>query len=299
MAGSPSMGAFTGHYAGRLGNACFALDGSSYAPSANDGPHCLHGGLKGSRFRVFDAVQTSLASIEMRCLFADGEEGFSGALALKLSYRPLDSNELVLDHAAMALDRPTVASFTSHAFFTLDGESSGSILGQAVAIFADRHFGMTPGLVATGELRPVDGTLLDLRQPVVLNRPIGDPADEPSPLSLLRKRLSGFDRCYLVNRARAGDLALCARIKAARGGRIMGVRSTEPAMQFYTGLHPAEWLPGDLGKGGKPYAQQIGLCLEPQSCPNAPNRPDFPSAVHLPGKSRGATTVYRFATEPD
>ena len=105
LKGSPSMGAFIGRYAGRIGNAAFTLDGVPHALTVNNGPHCLHGGIKGSRFKVFDAVQHNPSSVEMRYVFADGEEGFPGTLALSLMVRLTDDNELVLDYEAVALDK--------------------------------------------------------------------------------------------------------------------------------------------------------------------------------------------------
>ncbi|MGH8832452.1 MAG: aldose epimerase family protein, partial [Polaromonas sp.] len=163
--GSASMGAFVGRYAGRIENARFTLGGTGHVLTANNGSHCLHGGQKGSRFRAFDAVQRDDASVEMRYVFADGEEGFPGALALRLVYRVTEANELQLDYEALALDKPTVASFTTHAFFNLNGEASGSALGHEVMICADRYFEMTPDLIASGKLLPVAGTPFDFRQP--------------------------------------------------------------------------------------------------------------------------------------
>lgn len=275
--GSPSMGAFIGRYAGRIGNARFSLNGTEYRLQANNGRHCLHGGARGSRFRVFDAVQRSASSVEMRYVFADGEEGFPGALALRLAYSVSEDNELVLDYDAVALDRPTVASFTTHAFFNLDGEASGSALGHEVMIRADRYFAMDAELIVTGELLPVENTPFDFRQPMVLS-----------------ELADAYDCCHLVNRSAQEGLALCARVRAAVSGRVMEVWSTEPALQFYTGLAPLEALPGGPGKSGRRYFQQQGLCFEPHAYPNAPNCPAFPSSVYEPGKSRAGMTVYRF-----
>lgn len=283
MGGAPSMGAFIGRYAGRIGDARFMLGRDEYLLGANNGKHCLHGGIKGSRFRVFAAVQLDASSVEMRYVFADGEEGFPGTLALRLLYSLGEANELVIDYQALALDKPTVASFTSHAFFNLNGESNGYALGHEAAIFADRYFAMSADLVATGELLPVEHTALDFRQPVVLDTRLHGNAG-----------VAGYDSCYLINRSVAGGLALAARVGAPGNGRVMEVWSTEPAMQFYTGLLPTEALPGGPGKSGLVYYQQQGLCFEPQAYPNAPNCPAFPSSLHEPGQGRRGTTLYRF-----
>jgi aldose 1-epimerase len=294
LGGAASMGAFVGRYAGRIENARFTLAGSEYLLGANNGRHCLHGGLRGSRFQFFDAVQHDGASVEMSYVFADGEEGFPGTLALRLRYRVLETNALVLDYEARALDKPTVASFTTHAFFNLNGEASGSALGHEVMICADRFFAMNAELVAIGEILPVDQTPFDFRHATALYTRVRGLATEPS-----TSWIDGYDICYLVKGAAAGKLALCARVSAPESGRLMEVWSTEPAMQFYTGLMPREPLAGGPGKSGRAYLQQQGLCFEPQGYPNAPNCPKFPSAVYAPGQSRAGTTVYRFGTQSE
>ncbi len=283
MSGSPSMGAFIGRYAGRIGNAAFTLDGARHQLTANNGTHSLHGGIKGSRYRVFDAVQNNPSSVEMRYVFADGEEGFPGTLALSLIYSLSDANELVLDYEAVALDRPTVASFTTHAFFNLNGHNSGSVLGHEVTVYADQHFAMTDDLVATGDLLAVAGTRFDFRK----HRAI-DAAGK-----------GGYDCCFALNKSLPGQLSLAAQVSAPASGRIMQVWSTEPAMQFYTGLLPGEPLSGGPGKDGARYLQQQSLCLEPQGYPNAPNLmhryPPDASAVHARSVSRNGRTVYGFS----
>ncbi len=286
ISGSPSMGAFIGRYAGRIGNAAFTMGDTRYQLSANNGPHCLHGGIKGSRYQVFDAVQHNASSVEMRYVFADGEEGFPGTLALSLTVSLTDANELVLDYEATALDKPTVASFTTHAFFNLNGHASGSVLGHEVTVYADQHFAMTDDLVATGELLAVAGTRFDFRKQRAINA-LGD------------GDYAGHDCCFALNKPEPNQLTLAAQVSTQASGRTMQVWSTEPAMQFYTGMLPSEPLPGGPGKEGARYLQQQSLCLEPQGYPNAPNLmhryPATASAVYVPGVSRSGRTVYRFS----
>ncbi len=73
----------------------------------------------------------------------------------------------------------------------------------------------------------------------------------------------------------------------------MGVFTTEPGLQVYTG----NFLDGSaIGKGGTPLGYRQGLCLETQHFPDAPNRPEFPSIVLEPRRELQSTTVYRFTT---
>lgn len=293
VGGAPSVGAFVGRYAGRIENARFALGGIEHQLAANNGPHCLHGGLRGSRFQVFDAVRHDASSVEMRYVFADGEEGFPGALALRLLYSVTEADELALDYEAVAMEVPTMANFTTHAFFNLEGVNGtqgAGALGHEVMIRANRYFEMTPELIATGKLLPVEGTPFDLRQPVVLDTRVGQPQAAGG--------VAGYDDCFAIDRsaAAAGELALCARASAPASGRVMEVWSTEPTLQFYTGMLAGEPLAGGPGKGGRRYVQQQSLCFEPQGYPNAPNIAAFPSALHVPGQARRGRTLYRFST---
>lgn len=282
--GAPSVGAFIGRYAGRIANARFSLDGRSHALSANNGPHCLHGGTRGSRLRVFDAVQHTASSVEMRYVFADGEEGFPGALALRLVYSVTESNELVIDYEAKALNAPTVASFTMHGFFNLDGHAAGNGLAHEVTIFASQYLASDAELVNTGEIIATEGSAFDFRNPARVDSRVGPGLP-----------VEGYDVCYLIDKPNDGELAMAARVRAPTSGIVMEVWSTESAMQFFTGLKAGERLQGGPGKGGVRYLQQQALCFEPQGYPNAPNCPGFPSARIDAGQSRAAKTVYRFS----
>jgi aldose 1-epimerase len=157
---------------------------------------------------------------------------------------------------------------------------------------------MDAELVATGEMRPVAHTPLDFREATALNTRVRGLTPLPS-----SQWLDGYDNCFRVSPCTAGGLALCARVSAPESGRVMDVWSTEPTLQFYTGLLPYEALPGGPGKCGRTYFQQQGLCFEPQGYPNAPNCPvdslSLASAVYAPGQSRAGSTVYRFSTQTE
>src|SRR5258708_31148497 len=91
--GQASMGAFIGRYANRIAQAKFTLNGQEYKLAANNGPNTLHGGLKGSRFVVFDAKQIDDATVQMSYVFKDGEESYPGTVPLRVVYSVTDDNE--------------------------------------------------------------------------------------------------------------------------------------------------------------------------------------------------------------
>src|SRR5581483_7165929 len=69
LAGQASMGAFIGRYANRIAKGRFTLNGRDYQLALNNGPNSLHGGLKGSRFVVFDAEPLDSRSLRLTYVF--------------------------------------------------------------------------------------------------------------------------------------------------------------------------------------------------------------------------------------
>jgi aldose 1-epimerase len=100
----------------------------------------------------------------------------------------------------------------------------------------------------------------------------------------------------VLDKPEPGASSLAARLAEPTTGRVMEVRTTEPAIQFYTG----NFLDGSLvGSGGRIYRQSDGLCLETQHFPDSPNHAEFPSTVLRPGEIFRSTTVYAFSTDRD
>jgi aldose 1-epimerase len=288
QAGQGSMGAFVGRYANRIGGAKFTLNGQEYKLAANNGPNSLHGGQKGSRFQVFDATQIDDATVEMRYVFKDGEEGYPGTLPLRVRYSVTERNEFVVEYDAVAADKTTVANFTTHTFWNLAGHNKGDVLGHVLQVNGDMFLPIDKTLIPTGELRPVKGTVMDFTRPETFGKRIGA-EDEQLKLGL------GYDHHYVLNRKREGELSFAARIAEPKSGRVMEVWSTEPGMQVYSGNFLEGKQPRDVGKGGAVYAFRTGFCLEPSKFPDGPNKPNFPSTVLSPGEWYSGKTVYRFS----
>ena len=76
-----------------------------------------------------------------------------------------------------------------------------------------------------------------------------------------------------------------------RTRRTLEVWTTEPGIQLYTGEHFTPAIKA-------PFSEQIknaGFALEPQTFPNAPNEPSYPSAVLRPGEILRQETDYVFS----
>jgi aldose 1-epimerase len=287
QAGQPSMGAFIGRYANRIAAGQFRLDGQRYALSRNDGPHHLHGGTKGSRFRVFDAEQVDGATLRLRHRYADGEEGYPGNLDSEVEYHIGATNELVISYSAQS-DRSTVVNFTSHVFFNLRGDG-GDVLDHRLTIHADAITPVDGALLPTGEIRPVHGTAFDFTVPMG----VGTRIDEDDTQLV---QADGYDINYVL-RPRNETVAAVARLADPHSGRVMDVLTTAPGLQFYSGNKLSGAVPRDRGKGGRLYGRRDALCLEPQHFPDSPNQPHFPSTVLRPGERYTGRIVYRFGID--
>ncbi len=286
--GQGSLGATVGRYANRIGKGQFSLDGASYQLSLNNGPNHLHGGIMGSRFQVFDAVQPDSRTLQLTYYFKDGEEGYPGNCLMRAVYSLTDNNELVVTYDAVT-DKPTIVNFTNHAFYNLAGAGSGTILNHILTLNAD-HFTPVDGtLITTGEIRPVKGTVMDFSQPTAMGARINDSYEQ-------LKYGPGYDHNFVLNKTSTA-LSFAARVYEPTSGRILEIYTTEPGIQFYAGNFLEGKVPRDVGKGGKLYKFREGFCLETQHFPDSPNKPNFPSTALRPGEWFTSTTVYKFSVK--
>lgn len=280
-------GAIVGRYANRIGKAQFKLDGRTYKLAANDGPNTLHGGVKGFDHYVWNAQPFDKPG-EVGIVFThtspDGDEGFPGALSVRVTYTLTDANEFDVEYTATT-DKPTVVNLTQHSYFNLAGEGSGDVLGHELQINAERYTPVDATLIPIGELASVEGTPLDFRTRTAIGTRIE--SDHPQ-----MKLGHGYDHNFVVDRSNDGDLTLAARVEEPKTGRVLEVHTTEPGMQLYTG----NFLDGTPGKSGHAYQRRHAFCLETQHFPDSPNKPAFPSTTLQPGEEFHSHTVYRFST---
>jgi aldose 1-epimerase len=214
-----------------------------------------------------------------------------------VTYLLTNDNELRIEYAATT-DKATPVNVTHHGYWNLTGGKS-DILGHVLTLNADRYTPVDKGLIPTGEVPAVKGTVMDFTKPTAIGARIEDTFEQ-------LQFGGGYDHNWVLkpsgkegtpnakNRVGEPKMTLAARVYEPTSGRVMEVLTQEPAIQFYSG----NFLDGTItGKGGTVYKHRWGMCLETQHYPDSPNKPSFPSTILRPGQKYETVTVYRFSTK--
>ena len=276
-----NFGALIGRYGNRIAQGKFSLDSVEYQLPQNNNGHCLHGGPEGYHTRLWDAKQLNDQTLELTYLSKDGEAGFPGNLQIKVTYTLTDDNAIELAYEAET-DKPTVVNLTNHSYFNLSGVPGSTILDHDIMINADTYTPVDSLLIPTGETPSVEGTPMDLRNPIAIGAQIDSTFEQ-----LVKGR--GYDHNWILNSK--GDInVLAAKATSPTSGISLEVYTSEPGVQFYTG----NFMTGeDKGKGGTVYHHRGAFCLETQHYPDSPNQPAFPSTVLRPGEKYTSKCIYK------
>jgi aldose 1-epimerase len=284
------FGATVGRFANRIAKGRFTLDGKSYSVPVNDGPNSLHGGIKGFDkvlWTIVDVKQGQTASVTMRYVSPDGDQGYPGTLTVTAVYSLDEKNELSIHYQATT-DKPTIVNISNHTYWNLAGEGAGTVMDHRLEIAADAYTPVDPTAIPTGEFRAVAGTDFDFRKAKPIGRDIRDGREK----QLLIGR--GYDHNWVIARRKAVAPRQVAQVEDPASGRVLTLLSAQPGLQFYSG----NFLDGTvIGKAGNVYRQGDAFVLEPQSFPDTPNRPAFGSGRLAPGETYDNLIVYRLSTK--
>lgn len=298
-AGERYHGAIVGRVCGRISNARFKIGKREYPLASNDAygtpvRNHLHGGINAFHncYWKSHTYITPLGeeAVEFTNISQNGEEGYPGNLHVKVTYSLREDNALRMECEATT-DRPTPVNLTNHAFFNLQSSSlipgEMNVLSHLLVLNASAIIACDSELIPTGQLLPVDDTLLDFR----VSRTIAS--------SLMREHSQiqkgkGFSLAYALDGVEEGGLSFAARLSEEISGRKMEIYTNQSSVQVYNGY----FMDGtDIGKEQTRYYANAGIAIEPQGYPDASNQPSFPSVLIDETKKYRHITEYRFSLD--
>lgn len=268
------LGALVGRVANRIKDGDFTLGGKEYSLAQMEFGNCIHGGIDGYSFRIWDH-QIDGDKLVLTLHSPDGDEGFPGNLDVTVTYSFDNCNNLRLDYRANS-DADTIVNLTNHAYFNLSGE--GDILDHIMQIQADAYTAADAHFLPTGEIVPVEGTPFDFRKAKAISDDID--ADDTQ----IRYGL-GYDHNFCLS---ANEN--CVYTYSPKTGIALHLSTDLPGLQFYTG----NMLPERKGKNGQHMPVRAGFCLETQYYPDAPNHENFPSIILKAGEEWKHYAEFRF-----
>lgn len=279
LAHSRYFGATAGRCANRIAQGEATIDGETFRFDRNfRGGHTLHGGADGCGKRLWDLADHDASSARLEIVLEDGHMGFPGRLAISARFHLSGDGGLDIEYAART-DKPTLCNIAHHSYFALD--DSGTVLDHDLRVEADTYTPVDEDLIPTGEVAPVAGTRFDFRRARPIRR-----EDGSGPV---------IDQNFCTAGER-GPLRPVARLSSRASGVRMDVATTEPGLQVFDGAPLDVPVPGLDGRVMGSFA---GIALEPQVWPDAPNHPDFPSAILRPGETYRQHTRFVFRKEAD
>ena len=275
----PYFGSTIGRYANRISGGRFELNGKIYDLYKNDGQAHLHGGKEGFNRKMWNTeveAETEGATIRFHRLSPDGEEGYPGNLEVHISFTLAEGNELIFEYRART-DAATPLNLTNHTYWNLAGPGR-PVLDHLVAIPADYYLQVDAHLIPTGALIPVKGTAFDFNCEKSIGREIAT--------------FGGYDHCFILADGQA-ELRTAATVRDPESGRCMKIRTTQPAVQFYT----SNMLQDTKGRNDVTFKKHGAFCLETGGYNDAVNNPEFPSTILDPGETYHHVTRHTFWAE--
>lgn len=269
------LGALVGRVANRIKAGQFSLNGQDYHLAVNNGPNHLHGGIKGFSYQVFDYTIEDEHTLKLHYLSKDGEEGYPGDLDLTVTYTLKDDTLTAHYQATSSAD--TLINITNHSYFNLSGHKE-NIYQHTLQIHASQFACVDSDGLTTGELKDVEGTPFDFRQPAL----IGERVEQDDEQLKIGK---GFDHPFLFD-TQSNQVILTHEPT----GRQLIVSTTLPQAQIYT----ANYLDGRLGKYGERYYARDAICIETQNMPDAIHLEEHPTTLLKKGETYDEITSYQF-----
>ncbi len=263
------FGSVVGRTAGRISEGKFTLNGVIYELERNDQEFNLHGeqsGLHARNWKPELIEEENRVGVQFSLTSKDGEGGYPGNVAFKVSYVIDNENTLHLTYEAKT-DKPTVINMTNHSYFNLSGNLNKQVFDHKLRIDAQQFVPIQENGCPVGLLAGVDGTAFDFRTEKSVGQDIG--ANETQIL-----RGGGFDHPFVLENHDTPQI----KLTHPATGRFIEVWTDQDAVVVYTANH----------------LDHKAICLETQNIPDHVNKRGFPFKAVTPEAPYLAHTKFKF-----
>lgn len=276
----PFFGTIVGRTSGRIHKGQVTINDVTYQFPVNNNTNSLHGGNNGFNTKVWEVhliENEEAVAVELSYTSPDGEEGYPGNLATKVTYTLNNNNELNIRYEAIS-DKDTLVNLTNHTYFNLSGEAKSQILEHIMCIDSEKVCRLDADSIPTGEWIDVKKeTAFDFNSPKVIGKDIDAPETSLQ---------SGYDHPWLLSKKNVID----AYYHDPVSGRIMEIITDEKAVVVYA-MNFADPLVLSNGKVATP---RYGICFETQSLPIGYNECHKEDSLLIAGKQYDKQTTFRF-----
>lgn len=215
------FGAIVGRFANLLGNGTFVIDGKEYWVHRNAHPHHRNGGYKGFDKKIWTPYVDGKRLI-LSYVSDHNEEGYPGALFVRVAYELSQKNEFSVDIEAFC-STPTIINITNALYFNLADHSAGAkeLYKHILTVNSNCYTVTGNDGIPTGEIKNVFHTDLDFQVPRILGNIINRPD-------------GGLDQNLCVNRAVNQDNCFVTRISHPPTGKLLEIYSNQNGVNVYT-----------------------------------------------------------------
>lgn len=230
-----NFGATIGRCAGLIENATFSINGKQFWLEPNyKGIHHLHGGYSGFHKKLF-TPHVEGKKLILSCISEDEDEGYPGAIFLRITYELSSKNEFRVNMEAFST-KETIINLTNCLYFNLAGHGAGinQMRRHYVTINANCFTVKRSDGFPTGEIKSVINTDFNYQVPVIGNE-------------LLQHQT--LDECLCVNRGTDQGNCFVASLFHPPSGRMLEIYSNQPGINVS--------LPNNLGPGILEHNQEI------------------------------------------
>lgn len=255
---SPYFGAIIGRNAGRIKNASFEIDGSSYSLNKNNGNNNIHGGIANFSHKIWNAKkyeEDNKLILELDLFSPHLEEGFPGNINVKVRYI-LDQNKLHIEYLGKT-DRKTFLNLTNHSYFNLSGERKRNILDEELFINADKFIKVDPETLPN-EIKKLDNNIMDFRKPKKFYKLF---IKDDENVEIVGR---GLDHPFILNK---DNLKPAIILYDEISKRKLEINTTENVMVVYSGNFLQETKTTKTLK----FEKYSGIAFEAQNYPDALN----------------------------